>query len=386
MAADLDLYYNREQSFIKHLFLTKYLQTAAYKILQGRSQTFNFVDAFAGPWKISDDAQYSDASFDQAISTLEAVRADLDERGKGGLRIRFCFCERCPNAVARLREYAAEKKPFEIYIFEGEFEANLDGIAAKLPDGFTFTFIDPTGWKIDTEKVLLFLREQKGEFMFNFMSDHINRFAGYEKVESSFDWLLAGPKWEDKFNRLPACWNNEQKVLHLIKEKMRTSKVATYVPDFPIMVPRIERVKMRLLLGTHSPEGLEVFRHVQEKVEKKEMEIRDGLSEGDSPQLRLFTPEHMAGLNQEQGGVGCKINQNLAEDIIVDFLKKHGHASVGDMCNLAKEKVHIRQKQLNTLLKNMRARRVIHFDLPKGKRVPQPGSILTLASALTARH
>ncbi len=381
MAADLDLYYNREQSFIKHRFLTEYLKAAAYKILQGRSRTFNFVDAFAGPWKISDDAQYSDASFEQAISTLEAVRANLEKQGKVGLKIRFCFCEQSPNAAARLRKYAAEKKPFEIYIFEGKFEANLDGIAAKLSDGFTFTFIDPTGWKIDTEKVLLFLQKQKGEFMFNFMSDHINRFAGYEKVKTSFDWLLADSEWEEKFKQLPACWKNERKMLHLMKEKMKASKVATFVPDFPIMVPKKERVKMRLLLGTHSPKGLEVFRDVQEKVEKEEMKMQGGLSENDSQQRCLFSPEQIAGLKQNQEGVGCRKNQESAEAIIVDFLKKHDTAYAGDMCNLAMEEVSIRRTQLNTLLKGMRNRKVIHFDLPKGKRVPQPDTLLTLAGS-----
>ena len=92
MTADLDLYRNREQSFIKHQFLTKYLQEAAYKTFRRRSRVFNFVDAFAGPWKVSDDAKYSDASFDQAINTLEAVRADLGKNGVTGLKIRFCFC------------------------------------------------------------------------------------------------------------------------------------------------------------------------------------------------------------------------------------------------------------------------------------------------------
>ena len=43
------------------------------------------------------------------------------------------------------------------------------------------------------------------------------------------------------------------------------------------MVPKKERVKMRLILGTHSPKGLEVFRDVQEKVEKQEMEMRHNL-------------------------------------------------------------------------------------------------------------
>ena len=304
MAADLDLYRDREQSFIKHQFLTKYLQAAAYKTLQGHSQTFNFVDAFAGPWKVSDDAKYSDASFDQAINTLEAVRADLGKRGIGGLKIRFCFCEQRPDAVARLRKYAATKGRLEIHIFQGVFEDNLDGIAAKLPDGFTFTFIDPTGWNIRNEEVFRYLRDQNGEFMLNFMSDHINRHAEfrylrdqngefmlnfmsdhinrhaeYDEVAASFGRFLADAQWADEFARLPADLGNERKMLHLMKGAMRTHKVATYVPDFSIMVPKKERVKMRLILGTHSPKGLEVFRDVQEKVEKQEMEMRRGCSE-----------------------------------------------------------------------------------------------------------
>ena len=244
MTADLNLYHDREHSFIKHQFLTKYLRAAAYKTLQGHSPTFNFVDAFAGPWKVSDDAKYSDASFDQAINTLEAVRADLGRRGIGGLKVRFCFCERRSEAVARLREYAAAKNRFEIYVFEGDFEDNLDAIAAKLPDGFTFTFIDPTGWKIRNKEVFRFLRNQEGEFMLNFMSDHINRHAEYSEVEASFGRFLADAQWAEEFAQLPVAWSNEQKMLHLMKDAMRQNKVATYVPDISIMVPRKERVKM----------------------------------------------------------------------------------------------------------------------------------------------
>jgi hypothetical protein len=84
LAAQLEQYRGREQSFIKHDFLTRYLQAAAYKTLQGRSSVFNFVDAFAGPWSTTAE-DYSDASFDQALRTLEAVRADLGENGIRGL-------------------------------------------------------------------------------------------------------------------------------------------------------------------------------------------------------------------------------------------------------------------------------------------------------------
>ena len=184
-------YRDREQSYIKHLFLTEYLREAAFKILQSRSPIFNFVDAFAGPWQVSDDDNYTDASFNQALHTLETVRGFLTGRGLKGLRIRFCFCEKRPEAVERLRAYAKRHSEFEIRIFEGKFEDNLNAISSAIAGGFTFTFIDPTGWDISNTEVFRFLKEQKGEFLLNFMADHINRHADYHKVVDSFGRFLA---------------------------------------------------------------------------------------------------------------------------------------------------------------------------------------------------
>jgi three-Cys-motif partner protein len=371
IAADLDLYRNREQSFIKHQFLTKYLQSAAFKTLQGHSPAFNFVDAFAGPWKVSDDAQYSDASFDQAINTLETVRVDLTKRGIDRLKIRFCLCEKRRDRVARLREYAATKGSFEIHVFEGDFEDNLNAISAKLPDGFTFTFIDPTGWNIRNEEVFRFLRDQRGEFILNFMSDHITRHAGFKEVAASFGRFLADADWAAEFARLPADWTNEQKMLHLMKAAMRTNRVATYLPDFSIKVPRKERVKMRLILGTHSPKGLEVFRDVQEKVEKQELEMRQSLRNGDNHQVSLFSAADIAAFQQQQKGVGCKANRVRAEAVIIDCLRGRTHAFPGPMFNKAMELVPIRRTHLNQLLLDMRGRGIVRFDLIPPKRVPQ---------------
>jgi three-Cys-motif partner protein len=321
---------------------------------------------------------YSDASFDQAINTLEAVRADLGQRGSAGLKIRFCFCEQRRDRVARLREYATTKDRFEIHVFEGAFEDNLNAIATRLPDGFTFTFIDPTGWNIRNEEVFRFLRDQRGEFMLNFMSDHIIRHAGYNEVAASFGRFLADEDWADEFVRLPSEWTIEQKMLHLIKAAMRTNKVATYLPDFSIMVPRKERVKMRLILGTHNPKGLEVFRDVQEKVEKQELEMRQSLRDGDSPQVSLFSAADIAAIQQEQKGVGCKANRARAESIIIDFLKGRAHAFPGPMFNMAMERVAIRRPHLNELLIDMRKRGLVRFDLKSPKRVPQDNTQISL--------
>ena len=58
MAQVPEKYVGREQTLVKHLFLTQYLQKAAFKVFQGRALTFNFVDAFAGPWNLADDTDF----------------------------------------------------------------------------------------------------------------------------------------------------------------------------------------------------------------------------------------------------------------------------------------------------------------------------------------
>ena len=377
MVPELDKYLGREQSYIKHVFLTQYLQAAAYKILQGRSPTFNFVDAFAGPWRVSDE-NYSDASFNQALRTLEGVRADLGKSGVAGLKIRFCFCERRANAVARLRQYAEENGRFEIHVFHGTFEDHLNEIATVCRDGFTFTFIDPTGWNIRSEPVLEFLRVQNGEFLLNFMAEHVNRHAEYPQVAASFGRFLADPNWSGDFNALPSDWTNERRVLQLLKRKMKAAGAATYLPDFPILKPREKRVKMRLVLGTHSAKGLEVFRDVQGKVERREIETRNRLRNAGNHQVSLFTDDEIAAMQQDAAGVGCAEFRREAEARVVELLTAASVLTFKDIAIDILESVSMRPSQINTLANDMKRRGVINFNLPLRKRVPQPLTRISL--------
>lgn len=371
MSVDINLYQDREQSYVKHLFLTKYLQALAYKTLQGRSETFNFVDAFAGPWMHGDRTEYSDTSFDQAIKTLEDVRSDLGRNGRAGLKLRFCLCERRMDAAKELQRYADKHANFKIQVFAGEFEDNLDAISKALPDGFTFTFIDPTGWDIRSEKVFQFLREQNGEFILNFMADHINRHAGYEKVSASIGRFLADPDWKERYEALPAEWSSEKCILHLLKEKMRAEKVVFYHPDFSIMLPRQERRKMRLVLGTRSPKGPEVFRDVQWRVERAEIELRNGLRKGDSPQVSLFSEAYIAELQQGASGVGCLANQRLAAECAMDRLKGREQILFGSLAPEVMSEVPIRMTQVKNLMVSMKKSGVISYELPPKKSKPQ---------------
>jgi three-Cys-motif partner protein len=383
MSIDLGHYQNREHSYIKHRFLTRYLQGAAYKIFLGRTNVFNFVDAFAGPWEVNDQAQYSDASFDQAINTLEAVRSDLESQGFSGLKVRFCLCEKRSEAVGRLRSYAEGRPQFEIHIFEGKFEDNLDGIAAAIPDGFTFTFIDPTGWDIRSDLVFKFLKDRTGkglggEFLLNFMADHINRHAEYSKVVASFGRFLDDPDWEQEFGALPSSWSNQDCILHLLERRMRDRAVAKYLPNFSIMVPRQERVKMRLVLGTFSPLGLEVFRDVQFKVEQEEIAIRQKLREGESPQISFFSPEDVVAMQQETMGVGCLANRRGAADRILGALQNGRKMPFKALALDVLENVPMRMTQTKELVNQMKKDGRVIFDLPPRKLKPQDDTLISL--------
>jgi len=379
LTIDLTGYLGREQSFIKHCFLTQYLQSAAYKILQGRSPTFNFIDAFAGPWQVSDDTTYSDASFNQALRTLEDVRTNLGKSGIEGLRIRFCFCEKRLKAIDKLRQYAEQHGRFEIHIFHGSFEDHLEGIAAVCSDGFTFTFIDPTGWNIHSAPIFEFLKNQNGEFLLNFMAEHVNRHAKYLNVSNSFGRFLADPDWEDDFNSLPDDWNNERRVLYLLKQVVKSTGAATYLPDFPILKPHENRVKMRLLLGTHSARGLEVFRDVQDKVERTEIETRNQQKNPSGEQGSLFSNDVIVAMQQNAAGIGCRKFQNDAEELIKEFLIIDGPIKFQILAIKILEGVPIRLTQLKKLMNELNDKGVLSFELPHRKRVPQPDTLISLA-------
>ena len=380
MATGVDQYRGREQTFVKHEFLAQYLRAAAFKTLQSRSRTFNFVDAFAGPWEVSDTENFSDASFGQALQTLEAVQSRLAELQRADVQIRFFLCERRKQAVAELQRYAAENNRFDIRVFPGKFEENLDNIANECHDGFTFTFIDPTGWNIRSGPILEFLRRQNGEFLLNFMSEHINRHAEFPMIAASIGRFLADPDWESDFNALPREWSNEERVLNLLRRTIKASGAATFVPDFPILKPREQRVKMRLLLGTHSTKGLEVFRDVQYRVERTEIEIRNDLLASKNRQSMLFPDDMVVDMTRDLAGVGCTQYRDEATAQVKNHLFSEREVEFAEIWPNVLEAVPVRLTDLKSVLTKMKTDGTITFELPPRKRVPQPQTRVSLAT------
>ena len=166
--------------------------------------------------------------------------------------------------------------------------------------------------------------------------------------------------------------------MYLLKAKIKAKVAATYLPDFPILKPREERVKMRLVLGTHSSKGLEVFRDVQAKVERAETETRNQLRDPSGHQFGLFSDEQIAEMQQDAAGVGCPRFQREAEARMKDFLAGRRFAPFSAIASEVLEAIPIRATQVKNLANAMKKRGIIAFDLPPRKRVPQQETRISL--------
>ena len=265
-------------------------------------------------------------------------------------------------------------------MFSGQFEDNLDGIRAACRDGFTFTVIDPTGWNVESAKVFEFLRSLNGEFLFNFMAEEVNRHAGWDGVAASVGRFLADPAWKDAFEAMPEG-SNETKILQLLKAKMKEARVATYLTDMAIRKPREDRIKMRLILGTHSGIGVEVFRTVQEKVEKEAVRTRHAIQTEESRQSQLFPEDQIIAFETDRDGVGCSAHVGWATELLLQTVLQRPGIAFGPLASEVMELVPVRTKHLNKIATTNRKAGLLRFDLPNGKRTPSPDTRIWAGTA-----
>jgi three-Cys-motif partner protein len=362
MSPPPEFYEGREQTYIKHTFLRRYLESLAVKVLMGGYKTFNYVDGFAGPWKIRDERGCTDASFGVAVELLEQVRKFVEKQRTGSsLGIRFCLCEKEPDAVRRLRAFASQHPEVEIHVFEGEFEDGLTDIARHITDGFTFTFIDPTNWVVRIVDICRFLEPRPGEFLFNFMTEEVSRHSVNPKVAHQFGDFVGDPNWQETVKQLPDGLKGELKVLHLLKAAFRSRGVASYLPDFSILKNHVEREKMRLMLGTHEAKGVKLFRDIHARVEKEEFETRRKTKSAKTSQDMLFSNADFALHEQGERGVGCKRYQRASEEIITDALSGPKEIEFDELALLVMERLPMKETHVKDVCESMKDRGFIDY-------------------------
>lgn len=290
----IEYYKGREQTYLKHFFLERYLETVAYHIGYFQPE-FVYVDCFAGPWR-AEHEELGDTSIRISLERLNKVREGLAQQNKYPT-IRAVFIEKAPTAFSTLKQllktHSGHVKAVALF---GSFEENLDNIVAEIGGAFGFVFVDPTGWTGFTmENLRPILRKLKGEVMVNFMFDFINRFLNFQNAanEESLDRCFGTGSWR----KIRDAQDREAALVELYVEQIRAAGDFRYATYTRILKPLHERAYFHLVYATRNPKGIEKFRDVEKQVATEQDLVRDRVqrehreSKSGQPEFNFFVDD-----------------------------------------------------------------------------------------------
>jgi three-Cys-motif partner protein len=372
-----EFYKGKEQTYLKHFFLEKYLETVALHI--GFSfPKFVYVDGFSGPWRAAGE-DIADTSFWIALKRLNYVREVLAAKKKSP-NIKAVFVERLPSTFTSLQSAIQEcKGHIDVVSFPGTFEDNIPKILDSVKQAFSFFFIDPTGWTgFGMEAIKPILRHTPGEVMINFMYDYINRFLNSRdpKIEAQLDALFGTKSWR----ALRDTEDREYAIVDFYREQIRAAGGFQFVTSTRILKPTHDRAYYHLIYATRNPKGITEFRAVEKKAVAEQEQIRwtakrqvredrSGQAELDLKPIESLESD----LNRERSKL-----MKRAEDRILNLLRlgPHGYDNI---CPRILELPLVWESDFKSILLSMRDNKKIHIDGmgPLG-RVPKTGCRLRL--------
>lgn len=101
---DFSHYQGREQAYVKHYLLQKYLPEWAYKV-GTKWNSVAYIDGFAGPWGTT-DPNHADSSFALAVDTLRECKLGLLHSRGVDLSTYAFLVESKQEAFAKLDSFA----------------------------------------------------------------------------------------------------------------------------------------------------------------------------------------------------------------------------------------------------------------------------------------
>lgn len=268
-------YRGREQTYIKHFFLERYLERVAYNILSFQND-FAFVDGFSGPWKSADEA-FEDTSFVIALNKFRKIRRGFRDRGRTK-NFRCLFVEKKPDAYRQLSEAIATVSDIQVKALNGSFENLIPEVLDFVGPCFSLVFIDPPGWTgFGLEEIGPVLRHRPGEVIVNFMFDPLNRFLEDPRPEiaKTYDPLFGGPGWHVEVEKLvEQGLAREEAILTVYRERFRKAGEFEHVTSTRILKPLADRSYFHLIYGTRHWKGLVEFRSVEKKAVDAQERVR----------------------------------------------------------------------------------------------------------------
>lgn len=263
MNSDEQTYWGREQTFVKHIILQRYLLRLAV-IVGTWAEAITYIDCFSGPWE-SKSTDYSDTSFGIAIEELKKAQLELTKQGRHP-RFRCFFLEKDKKPFMKLKAYCDSVSGVEAVARNNVLENTIPEILDFCKQGghknFVFTFLDPTGWKgIELDVISPLLKITPGEVLINFMTSFTRRFVESQQPDlvADFDRLYGGPSFRSKIADVPHAERDDAIVEEYLRQ-IQSEGDFRFVCYTPVFQPQVNDIHYHLIYATRNEKGLEVFK------------------------------------------------------------------------------------------------------------------------------
>ena len=375
-------YVGREQSYVKHVFLKRYLEALVHKTASAYLHIV-YVDGFAGPWQSSNEG-FKDTSFGIALNALSGAKAAW--KAKRDVRMSAYLVERNQDAYEKLSRIPERYPDVSIKTYPADFMTILPTILKDIPaDAFTFFLVDPKGWRLRLQALETMLSRRNSEVVFNFMFDFINRASSIKDpaVVSSLNELIPYGNWRAKLDAAElalkrALTPGERKAI-LVEAFSKCLAILgkyQYVAEATIFRPLSDRPLYCLFYATRHATGIEVFRDCQVK------------ALWEQSRTRAATKVKHAAASTGQGELFQSLH-DMAPDELSPFLQDQREQAERALLELTPEAPNyieyeklwpqvlarhvVRRPEVNKIALRLRdEQRLFFLDWEEGKRIPQP--------------
>jgi three-Cys-motif partner protein len=373
-------YEGREQSYVKHVFLERYLETLVHKTAS-KYLHIVYVEGFAGPWQSANE-DFKDTSFGIALDALRSAKASWKKSARN-VQMSAFLVERDPTAYNKLAGVVTRYPDINVKTYPQEFMIALPNILKAIPkDAFAFFLIDPKGWRIPLQALQQMLGRQHSEVIFNFMFDFINRAASIKDpiVVSGLNELMPYGDWRAKLEeaeRVELGPDDRKAILvEAFSECLAKLGHFDYVAETTILRPLRDRTLYCLFYATRHPTGIEVFRDCQVKALEEQSRTRAATkvkhAVKSTGQREIFQSLHDMGPDDVTAFLESeRVN---AEKVLL-ALTPDEPASIPyqKLWPQVLARHVVRKPDVNKMASRLRDEHCLIFpDWEKGKRVPQP--------------
>jgi three-Cys-motif partner protein len=268
----LEDYTGREQAYVKHTFLERYLEALVFKTASKYTHIV-YVDGFAGPWQSASE-EFEDTSFGIALNALRRAKETWKKNGRA-VKMTALLVEQNAKAHARLATIVERYPDVLIKTYPADFMSVVPSLLNDIPhDAFAFFLIDPKSWRIPLADLKHLLARSKSEVIFNFMFEFINRAAsmnepvtvnGLDELMPYGNWKLRLQDGERNAGRPLTSDERKEILVGAFSESLRQLGGYQYVVPTEILRPLRDRTLYCLFYATRHESGIAAFRECQIK-------------------------------------------------------------------------------------------------------------------------